>query len=193
VNIDIDQLQGFLGLSLMSGLVAALATQGILWLRDLSADKRSKRYGGMRIALALALALEEFTINSALVVQDVDRFVGSANNIGSPPGKMPEIPEYPSDIDLQHLPDTIVEAALLFRILASGAQGAIDDHYSAGNPTEYCFAYCTAVSNNALSAYRVATRIRERLRLNAAQNRVGGWNFLKVLERHATQERDIIV
>jgi hypothetical protein len=77
--------------ALLSGMLAALFTQGLSWLRDTWRDKRDAKFA----ALYIATALEAHARTCAALTGDSELYEDSGENAGKPHGNIAEMAEYP--------------------------------------------------------------------------------------------------
>jgi hypothetical protein len=118
-----------LKLALSAGIVTALITQLLTWLRDLHKDNKTNARMASFSALRLAVELEAFSIACADAISDTHLSESSEGHAGCAHTKIPKLSVFPEDIDWRTLDPSISAKVLTIRNEITTAQQKIDFWY----------------------------------------------------------------
>lgn len=106
--------------ALLSGVLAALFTQGIGWLREWWGETKEGKFA----ALYLAIALEAYADACSTLIYDSHNWDSSSGNAGREVGQIDSLPDYPAvNWKALGIEDTV--AAMSFRSDVDFAQGQL--------------------------------------------------------------------
>jgi hypothetical protein len=86
-----------LATSIGSGLVAALITQCVAWVRETRKDKESTKREATYLAIRLAVILERFALDCANGIADQEMYTQSEGHAGAYHHQLPELASYPDE------------------------------------------------------------------------------------------------
>ena len=96
--------------ALLSGVLAALFTQGLAWLREWRGESKQAKFA----ALYIAITLEAYARTCASVIGESETYEASEENAGVGHGNLAEIPEFP-EVDWKAFGIKNAERAMAFR------------------------------------------------------------------------------
>lgn len=96
--------------ALLSGVLAALFTQGLAWLREWLGENKQAKFA----ALYVAIALESYARACATMIGESETYDASDGAAGSAHINLPELPEYP-EVDWKAFGIRNAEKAMAFR------------------------------------------------------------------------------
>jgi hypothetical protein len=104
-----------LKLILGTGIVAAIVTQLISWIRESRKELISSTRDARYLAIRIAVILEGFAIACAESISQYDFYKQSAGHAGKRHGVLPQLQDYPADADWKALDPALGARALTLR------------------------------------------------------------------------------
>lgn len=171
-----------LKVAISAGIVTAIITQLLTWLRDLHKDKTTNARIASYSALRLAVELEAFSIACADAISEADLSASSGGHAGRIHTKIPNLQSFPEDIDWRTLDPSISAKVLTIRNEITVAQQSIDfwyevDHDCVPNACVDQLGLC------GYRAWKTAVELRKRYGLPPFDPTVLSWNVEECLKR----------
>ena len=182
-------LMEVLKLALGTGLVAAVATQGIAWLVDRSKSNRAAEAEATYLAARLVVAFEHFAIECAEQIADNDMFRQSEGHAGRSHGTLPELSEFPLEANW-----TTLEPALLSRSLSLPNEILLGNSMIAfwsdvdPDPSLVRSACDAQAGTSGYRSWRLAEDLRSRYGLPDFVPKDFSWDVIKALKKHHDRE-----
>lgn len=158
-----------IGLTGLGGaLVGGLINQGFQWLRDDRSANLHRQYAAIRVAVIL----EAFALECAKFITENDRHISSNGEDGASHTEMPQLIEYPKDLEWKLLDsDLLAQVLVLPNELIIGNRRIVsgDEAWGRGDedlPQTMCSEECTTLGRR---ARQLASELRSKYKLPAFQ------------------------
>lgn len=155
-----------------SSVLAALLTQGLSSLRDW---KKRKEDSGFAL-LYLALALESYANTCSDVISESELWDDSSEHAGSPQGNIPELPEYPANIEWKTIGIEFTTDALSFRVDIEARRTMFTGEWEFGDEDTIVPDVRLEAARFGKEALRLAAEFRKSRKIAAAKYLNSEWN-----------------
>lgn len=147
--------------ALLSGVLAALFTQGLSWLRDSWRDRRDAKFS----ALYIAIALEDYARTCATLLSESENWESSNENAGAPHGNIAGMPDYP-EIEWKAFGIKDAERAMAFRTKINSDHSMFSGLWEFSDEDQIVPEVREKAAEHGLTALRMAAVFRARRGLN---------------------------
>lgn len=171
-----------LKVAVSTGIVTAIITQLLTWLRELHKDKSANARIASYAALRLAVDLEGFSIACADAISEAHLSQSSGGYAGRVHTKIPDLLPFPADVDWRALEPSISAKILTIRNEITVAQQSIDfwyevDHDCVPNACLDQLGLC------GYRAWKTAVELRKSYGLPPFDPTVLSWNVEECLKK----------
>lgn len=171
---------------IIGGVVLGTATQFVIGTKEWMQTKAEKSTRANYAAFRLANMFEDYAVECARRIQNVNAYFDSSGIHGAPYGELPLFHDYPSDIDWKVFDSKLSDAALAFprHVLLSNDQ--VDFVIRDGNPLEpedgaaECCIHCGV---RGFQAWKLACKIREQYKLELRTKLADNWDVVDYLKK----------
>lgn len=180
-------------LVLGTGFVTALFNQGIGWVRDWRKDKTVNNRMALYSAARLATQLESFCIVCARAILESDRYTGSGGRDGNEEFKIPELGDFPNDIEWKSIEPKLCAKVLTLRNIITLSHGEIHDgvyYLSPGDEMEGHQVYCEQTGLRGFLAWQVAIDLRDHYGLPSFDPKQVSWDVEKIIKEYHDKAKE---
>lgn len=168
-----------------TALVTAAATQGAIWSKEKWVAGTEGRFS----ALYAALFFEEYAGACSTRLGEYEAFISSDGHAGVDHGALPELPNFPNEIEWRRVGIRLTEEAHAYRVKHQAASGKIADLYDFDPPDGGDHELIMQLIGQGLEALALAGRIRKAGRLQPAPIPDPDYTVERhLLERRAARE-----
>ena len=147
-----------------TAVVTAAATQGAVWWKERWNAGTEGRFS----ALYAALFFEEYAGACSHRLGEYEAFIDSDGHAGVDHGALPDLPEFPKEIDWRRVGIRLTEASFGYRVTLQAASGKIANLYDYDGPDGGDHELIIQLIDQGLAALSLADRIRRSNRLKPA-------------------------
>jgi len=178
-------------LAFTTGLIAALFSQAIAWLRELHKDYNSTTREARYLALRLAVILERFSIDCASLIADNQMYRDCDGYAGTQRQKLPALTEFPKDADWKALAPNLSSKVLSTENELMVSDEAIAvwediDRNSVGHAADQ------QAGKSGYRAWLLAVDLRCHYKLPPFDISIIRWNFVAKIKQHHDQEIELM-
>ena len=166
---------------LCTAAATAIAAQGAVWAKERWIAGAEGRFS----ALYTALFFEEYAGACSRRLGEYEAFISSSGHAGIDHGALPDLPDYPKEINWRHVGIRLTEESFAFRVKLQAASGKIADMYDFDPPDGGDHELILQLIAQGLEALALAGRVRKAHRLAAAPIPDPEYT----VERHLTERR----
>lgn len=171
--------QGFV-VAVASGLLGAVLTQCLVWIREALISRRSRHYSALR----LALMCERYALDCASDIELRTGHHAEGDSILPSGMKLPALPDFPDDIEFRSLPASLVEPVFSLGVEVRFSENALSYLSERLNGEELVDEYLAAVAVRGIQAWELGRSIRKHIGLSNAVLDLGDWNFIEVMKQY---------
>jgi hypothetical protein len=175
-------------IALGAGLVSAVATQGLGWLREWHGQKGQDLKAARQVALRVAVHLEAFALQCADLVSDCELHDSSGGHAGKQHTAFPELSPYP-ELDWKALDISLQARALAFPVEVVSAQQSIEFLWQVAGVEDVADECAERAANYGLRAWALAGDLRSHYGFPEFDVTATGLDPIKFM----TQRRDALV
>ncbi len=169
--------------ALGTGVVTAIANQGIAWFREVRKESGTTTRDARYLALRIAVMLEQFSISCADAISENDMYQQSEGYAGRPHGKLPSLSEYPTDADWRSLDPSLAAQIISFRNELLLSDQTIEFWWDVDRETVRG-ACDEQAGKSGYRAWLIASQLRGRYRLPSFDPRSFAWDVVATLKEH---------
>ncbi|WP_147418776.1 hypothetical protein [Sphingobium terrigena] len=164
-----------------TAVATAIAAQGALWVKEKWVAGAEGRFS----ALYAALFFEEYASACSHRLGEYSEYISSSGHAGVAHGALPELPDFPTEIDWRRVGIRRTEDAFAYRVKHAAASAKIAYLYDFDPPDGGDHELVMQLIGRGLDALALGAKIRKSGRLKAKQDPDSEYT----VERHLTDQR----
>lgn len=172
--------------ALLSGVLAAVLTQGVAWLREWLGESKEGKFA----ALYLAIALEAYADACSTLIYDSHNWDSSSGNTGREVGQIDNLPDYPAvNWKTLGIEDTV--AAMSFRSDVEFAQGQLTYMHEFSDDQDIVEQARVSAANVGLTAALLAKKFRSDNKLPALKRAFAEEHLRESKDKYLERRRKV--
>lgn len=172
--------------ALLSGVLAAIFTQGVAWLREWLGESKEGKFA----ALYLAIALDAYAEACSTLIYDSENWESSRGNAGRAVGQIDSLPEYPA-VNWKALGIVDTEAAMSFRTDVDWARGQLTVMQEANDADDIVEQARMSAAEMGLAAAMLAKQFRFDKKLGALRRAFAEEHLRESKGRYLERRREV--
>jgi hypothetical protein len=171
-------------LALTTGLVTALFTQMIGWFRDFRKERSEQVRSATYLALRVSVILEQFSLNCAHALDEIETHDSSGGTAGQKHRKLPTLEAFPTDLDWKSLAPRLASRVLTMQNELELAARQIRTVWDVTADEDAADEACgDAIGVSGFRAWDLAKNLRRDYRLPIFDPKETWWDAVAALEK----------